>query len=233
MRSLLLFPLFMLPLVGVLAQGKIEPGGKEINQTYFRPGSIFQKLSWFDKGGVLMRQATLNCITRIDTTNRKLIYLQIRNDGKKDSTIVEWPTLKPIYTETFAGTKEFVYDYRGGERVKNTVTQNGRVESDTSFTIMEPYFDSYLTDYLFGALPLKPGYHGQFRIGSGGNGMVTITTIFTDVLSSGNGVPVQAYVAMVDYNGYSVTYWIDKGSGEMLKSIYQGPDGSIFMKSKI
>ncbi|MBS1605252.1 MAG: hypothetical protein JST42_21490, partial [Bacteroidetes bacterium] len=188
-------------------------------------------LSWFDKGGVLTHQATLNCVTRIDTTNRKLIYLQIRNDGKKDSTIVEWPTLKPIYTATFAGAKVFVYDYRGGDRVKNTVSQNGRVESDTSFAIAAPYFDSYLTDDLFGALPLRPGYQGAFRIGS--NGTVTIKDVFTDVLGSGNGSTVQAFVAVVDYNGYKVTYWIDKSSGELLKSIYQGPDGSIFMKSKI
>lgn len=233
MRLLLLLPLFILPFRPLLAQEKIEPGSEKLNQAYFRPGSIFQKLSWFDKAGVLTRQATLNCVTKIDTINKKLIYLQIRNDGKKDSTVVEWPGLKPVYTATFTGTKVFVYDYRGGDRVKNTVFQNGRVESDTSFAIIVPYFDSYLTDYLFGALPLKPGYHGQFRIGSGGNGMVTIKDVFTDVLSSGNGSTVQAYVALVEYNGYNVTYWIDKGSGEMLKSIYQGADGSIFMKSRI
>jgi len=218
---------------GKMAQEKIEPGSKNINLAYFKPGSNFQKLSWFDKEGVLTHQATLNCVTRIDSVNKKLIYLQIRNDGKKDSTIVEWPTLKPIYTATFAGSKVLVYDYRGGEKVKNTVTQNGRVESDTSYSVVAAYFDSYLTDYLFGALPLKPGYQGQFRIGSGGNGMVSIKDVFTDVLSAGNFAAVQAYVAIVDYNGYKVTYWIDKVSGEMLKSIYQGPDGSIFMKSRI
>jgi hypothetical protein len=63
--------------------------------------------------------------------------------------------------------------------------------------------------------------------------MVSIKDVFTDVLSAGNGSTVQAYVSVVDYHGYKVIYWIDKASGEMLKSIYQGPDGSIFMKSRI
>jgi hypothetical protein len=55
---------------------------------------------------------------------------------------------------------------------------NGRVESDTSFILSSPFFDSYLTDYLFGALPLKPGYRGQFRIGVPGAGLVIIKGLF-------------------------------------------------------
>ena len=233
MRSLLVLTFLILAGASLKAQENIEPGSKSLNQAYFKPASIFQKLSWIDKDGVLTRQATLNCVTRIDSANRRLIYLQLRNDGKKDSTIVEWPSLKPIYTATFIGTKEFIYDYRAGNTVKNTTTRNGLVEKDTSFTVQSPYFDSYLTDYLFGALPLKPGYHGQFKIGSGAAATVSIRDVFTDVLSSGNAATTQAYVVIVDYNGYKVTYWLDKVSGEMIKSIYQGPDGSIFMKSRI
>ena len=216
-----------------MAQETIEPGSKSLNQAYFKPASVFQKLSWIDKDGVITHQATLNCVTRIDSANKRLIYLQLRNDGKKDSTIVDWPSLKPIYTATFVGNKEFIYDYRGGSAVKNTTTQSGHVEKDTSFTVLSPYFDSYLTDYLFGALPLKPGYHGQFRIGSGASATVSVRDVFTDVLSTGNAATLQAYVVVVDYNGYKVTYWIDKATATMLKSIYQGPDGSIFMKSSI
>jgi hypothetical protein len=233
MRSLFALPFLIFTVAFVHAQETVEPGSKALNQAYFKPASIFQKLSWIDKDGVVTRQATLNCITRIDSANMRLIYLQLRNDGKKDSTIVEWPSLKPLYTATFVGSKEFIYDYRGGNTVKNTTTQNGHVEKDTSFTIQSPYFDSYLTDYLFGALPLKPGYHGQFKIGSGASAVVSIRDVFTDVLTTGTTSTLQAYVVIVDYNGYKVTYWLDKVSGEMLKSIYQGADGSIFMKSRI
>ncbi|WP_431213904.1 hypothetical protein ACQ86N_03155 [Puia sp. P3] len=233
MRSLFVLPLLILTAASVRGQETVEPGSKSINQAYFKPASVFQKLSWIDKYGTITRQATLNCVTKIDSANKRLIYLQLRNDGKRDSTIVEWPSLKPIYTATFVGSKEFIYDYRGGSAVKNTTTQNGHVEKDTSFTVLSPYFDSYLTDYLFGALPLKPGYHGQFRIGSGASATVSIKDVFTDVLSTGSTATLQAYVVVVDYNGYKVTYWIDKATATMLKSIYQGPDGSIFMKSGI
>ena len=233
MRALFISILSALSFVSTHAQEKIEPGSNTLNQSYLKPRNIFQKLSWFDKDGVLTNQAVLNCITKVDTINKKLIYLQIRNDGKKDSTIAEWPTLKAIYTSTVAGNKTFVYEHHEGRNVKNITTSNGRVESDTSFTVASPYFDSYLTDYLIGALPLKPGYHGQFRIGVPGTAAVTIKDVFVDVITSANSQPIQAYVVQVDYNGYNVTYWIDKASGEMLKSIFLAANGSIFMKSKV
>src|SRR5215471_4089356 len=83
----------------------IRPGSSSINLNYFKPRSTFQKLTWLDKDGKLLRIATLNCITRIDSTAGKLIYLQLRNDGKRDSTITDWPSLQPIYTSSTAGAK--------------------------------------------------------------------------------------------------------------------------------
>src|SRR5580658_6488592 len=79
----------------------IVPGSKSINQAYLKPRNVFEKFCAFDSAGKLTWQATVNLVTRIDSLHGKLIYLQLWNSGKKDSTAVEWPSLRPIYNETF------------------------------------------------------------------------------------------------------------------------------------
>jgi hypothetical protein len=195
------------------SQDLIEPGGKGFNEAWFKPRSIFQKLTWLDKDGKMLGMATLHCITRIDSSAGKLIYLQIRNDGKKDSTITEWPSLRPLYTASFAGGRTEVYDHR---------------PQDTCHC-----FDDFMGDYLMGALPLKPGYHGQFFACGHDKVTVLIKDVRRDVLTSGNGQPLAVNLVMVNYNGFDTMYWIDPANGEILKFIFTSKDGSVFMKSKI
>ncbi|HVU54436.1 MAG TPA: hypothetical protein VHD83_05245 [Puia sp.] len=195
-------------------QDTILPGSSSLNIKYLRPRSVFQKLTWLDKDGKLIGVATLNCVTKIDSANGKLIYLQLRNDGKRDSTIAEWPSLRPIYTSSIAGGKTLAeYDHKGQD--------------------LSQCFDDFLGDYLLGALPLKPGYHGQFFACGHDRVTVQIKEVRRDVLASGNGQPLAVNLVMVDYNGYDTMYWIDPSTGEILKFIFTGKDGSVFMKSKI
>jgi hypothetical protein len=192
----------------------VFPGSGSLNLDYFKPRSTFQKLTWLDKEGKLQSIATLHCITRIDSVAGKLIYLQLRNDGKRDSTIAEWPSLRPIYTSSTAGGETLaVYDHNGQD-----LTQ---------------CFDDFLGDYLIGALPLKPGYHGRFFACGHDRVSVQIKEVRKDVLTSGNGQPLAVHLVLVNYNGYDTTYWIDPSTGEILKFIFTGKDGSVFMKSKI
>lgn len=204
---------FVLFTVALHAQSMVEPGGKELNTAYFKPRNIFQKLTWLDKDGRVVGLATLNCITRIDTVKGKLMYFQIRNDGKKDSTIAEWPTLAPIYTSETSSAGKIVFDHHQKDSVA--------------------YFDDFLSDYLIGALPLKPGYKGRFIVCGDHKSVVTIKDVFTDVLPSGNAQPIQVWLVQANFAGFDVLYWIDKTSGDMLKSLFQFQDGSMFMKSKI
>jgi hypothetical protein len=88
-------------------------------------------------------------------------------------------------------------------------------------------------DYLMGALPLKPGYQGQFFACGHDKVTVLIKDVRKDVLTSGNGQPLAVNLVMVNYNGYDTMYWIDPASGEILKTIFMAKDGSVFMKSKI
>lgn len=216
------------------SQDIVEPGSKSINQEYLKPRNVFEKLSWFDSTGKPTAQMVLNLVTRIDSAHKKLIFLQIRNDGKKDSTIAEWPSLRPIYSsETTLRGRESICDYSGDKLIRVIERNNGEKKSDTSYTINSPYLDGYLTDYLLGALPLKPGYHGRFTTGGGAPVVVTVKEVYTDVLTSGDGHSIQANLVLVDFNGHNVLYWIDKSSGEILKSVYRTTEGNLFMKSKI
>jgi hypothetical protein len=219
--------------MSVLAQDTIEPGSKSINRQYLQPRNVFEKLSWFDSSGNLVRQRVLNLVTRIDSANGKLIFLQIRNDGYKDSTITEWPSLKPVYTEENLWGALSDFDHRAGNNIRLSKSKNGKTELDTSITV-SAHFDGFLTDYLLGALPLKPGYHGRFVLGSGHVSIVTIKDVYIDELIAGDGHAIQANMVLVDFNNkVKMMYWFDKSTGEMLKSIIRSDDGSVFMKSKI
>jgi hypothetical protein len=213
------------------AQDTITPGSSSINQQYLRSRSVFQKLSWFDSTGRLVGQATLNLITRIDSINKKLIFLQIRHDGKKDSTIAEWPSLRPIYTSTTTKNQVLVFDYHEGSTARTSIIKDGKKGPDSTYTIPYPYFDDYLTEYLYGALPLKPGYHAQFTASSGAS--VRIKDVCTDILISGDAHTIQTYLVQVEYASSKSLYWIDKSSGEIVKAVYQLPQGYMFMKSRI
>jgi hypothetical protein len=218
----------------VQAQDTIEPGSKSLNRQYLQLRNVFEKLSWFDSSGNLVRQRVLNLVTRVDSLNKQLIFLQIRNDGYKDSTISEWPSLKPVYTEENLWGALSDFDHRAGNSIRLTKLKNGKTESDTSFTVGSPHFDGFLTDYLLGALPLKPGYHGRFVLGGSHVTTVTIKDVFTDELIAGDGHAIQANMVLVDFNNkVKVMYWFDKFTGEMLKSISRADDGTVFMKSKI
>lgn len=215
------------------AQERIEPNGKGINQGYLVPRNIFQKLIWLDKDGHYLWTATLNCVTRVDSVHKRLTYLQIRNDGHKDSTVVEWPGLKPVYTSSVTGNHVTVYDYQAGDRVRTLATVNGKTETDSTVSLSPSSFDSFLTDYLIGAIPLKRGFEGSFTVYSGAAVTVRIKDVFIDVLFAPDGKPVETYLVNVDFNGYKILYWIDRQTGEMLKCITPTPDGRIFMKTKI
>ncbi len=232
--SMLFITLFVLPFVS-MAQEPVNPGSGIINMSVFRPGAHLIKLIWIDKDGKVTKEATLMCITRIDSVKKRLTYLQIRNDGKKDSTVSEWPSLKPIFSSSVYQNQIVVFNYTNDGHVleAKTTDRYGVVKKDTTYKIEKVCFDSYLTDYLVGALPLKPGYTGKFIASAGVPYIMGITQVSTDVMNSESGFVRQAYLVNVDYNGYKVLYWIDKNSGEMIKFIAQQPDGSIFMKSKI
>jgi len=215
-------------------QPTIVPADKSLNLAYFKPRNIFQKLTWLNKDGKVVWQATLNLVTRIDSVNGRLVYLQIRNDGKKDSSVAEWPSLKPIYVASVSPTGKFINDYRGGPTVRQFSENNGKVDSDTTFTISGDYFDSFLTEYLLGALPLQPGYQARFQTGQGTKGvMVSIRQVYTDVMLLDDGQAKEVYLVLLEVSGFNVLCWMDRSTGDLLKYVCQVPDGSVFIKSKI
>jgi len=194
-------------------QNLITSGSKDFNKAFFKSRSVFQKLTWLDKDGKMVGMATLHCITRIDSAGGKLIYLQLRSDGKKDSTIVDWPSLHPLYTSSSVSGTSTVYDHRHQD--------------------VEGCFDDYMGDNLLGAIPLRPGYRCKFHVCGQDISTVTIDDVYKDVLPSGNGQPLAVYIVRVNYSGFETLYWIDPANGDLLKSVYTYKDGSVFMKSKI
>jgi len=216
------------------SQTTLIPDASNFNQKYFKNQSVFQKLTWIDKDGKIIREATLNLITRIDTVNKKLIHLQIRNDGKKDSTICELSSLRPIYTASISKTQKLIYDYRHGTEVIS-VENTGKGDIQSSSKMPNPYFDGFVSEYLIGALPLKKGYSAQFetyRPDTKSNGVTKINRVYDDIITTPSGIQA-AYVLEIEIGNFSYLMWVDQKSNQIQKLVFSLPNGGYFVKQRI
>lgn len=242
MKSAFFLFLFLLASSNALAQTQavepplIAPDGKTLEASYFKPKSLFYKLSWLDKDGKITREAVLNNVAEIDEAQKHLTYRQIRNDGKEDVSLAELPTLKPIRVSSVSKRQIIKYDYSGGQDLKIYIENEGKVDFDGNFKMPRQYFDGFLSEYLLGALPLKPGFTGQFDIYHGGkkkDATLFIKKVMKDVLASNDGKFIPVYLVFVQGDKSEIVYTIDAQSREMFKSAVSLPDGSMFVKTKI
>ncbi len=218
------------------AQRTISPNDSTLNTAYFKNQSLFHKLTWLDSNGNITREATLNLVTRIDTVNHTMTYLQIRNDGKKDSSICEYPSLKPIFVSSVNGSDIFRYDYRGGNKVQVYIAVKDKPLYDTVFTMPKPYFDGFLAEYLLGALPLEKMQPLQFDIYRGDtkmNGTTVISKIHQDVLPTSTGKYTPVYVLTMVARTSEYLVYVDVQTRTVLKSVSPLPNGGFFVKARM
>lgn len=178
----------------------------------------------------------MNTVTEIDEKQKHLTYRQIRNDGKEDVSIVEFPTLKPIHVSSVSKHQKVVYDYSGGQDLKIYIENEGKVDFGGNFNMPRQYFDGFFSEYLLGALPLKPGFTGQFDIYHGGKkteATLFIKKVMKDVLASNDGKFIPVYLVFVQSDKSEIVYSIDIPSRQILKSVVSLPDGSMFVKTLI
>ncbi|WP_046242589.1 DUF3108 domain-containing protein [Hymenobacter terrenus] len=214
----------------------LVPAAQLFNQRYFRPRNVFVKLTWLDKNAQVQKERVLNLVTRVDSANHRLTFLQLRNDGKRDSSVAELPTLRPVYVGSVGAGQKVAFDYRGGLAIKVLLERNGKIELNEGFTMPQPYFDGYLSEYLLGALPLRPGYTAEFESYSAElrrNSVTRIKRVTADALAGPGGQFVRAHHVTLAANGLEAEYWLDATTGEFLRSVFAQPDGSLFIKTKI
>jgi hypothetical protein len=165
-KAIVLTCITIMPLT-LMAQTTINPGDTTIHYQYLKNQNVFHKLCWLDKNGKVVQEAVLNLITRIDTVKHTLTYIQLRNDAKKDSSVSTYPGLKPLYLLSRAGTDITRYDYSEGRDIKIHTEQKGKANYDGVFTMPDAYFDSFLSEYILGALPIEKLKPLQFEVYQG------------------------------------------------------------------
>lgn len=214
----------------------IVPDGKTLDSAYFKPKSLFYKLTWLDKNNKIVREMTLNIVTEINAANNRLTFKQIRNDGKVDTSVAKLSTLEPVNVSSISATAKYIYDYSAGQVLKARIEQNGKVEFDGNYKMPRPYFDSFLTDHVLGALPLQPGYTAQFDLFRGDtkrDGTMIVRKVTKDALLSENGKIVPVFFVLVELGQFEYLYSIDMQTREILKCFVSSPDGSMFVRAKI
>jgi hypothetical protein len=219
-----------------IAQTNIAPGDTAIHYQYLKSRNVFQKLSWLNKDGQIMREAVLNLVTRIDTVKHTITHLQIRNDAKKDSSVSTYPGLKPLYLLSLAAKSKTEYDYRAGTIVKVHDEQNGKVTFDGSATLTYDYFDPFLSEFIISGLPLEKLKPIKFNIFKGDTrtiGSIEISKILPDVILLPNGNTTPVFVLNMKSGPYEYLVYVDKRSRQMLKTVFGLPNGGYFIKALI
>ena len=233
-KAIVLTCITIMPLT-LVAQNTINPGDTTIHYQYLKNQSVFHKLCWLYKNGKVLQEAVLNLVTRIDTVKHTITHIQLRNDAKKDSSVSTYPGLKPLYLLSRAGADITRYDYSEGHNIKIHTEQKGKVY-DGVFAMPHDYFDSFLSEYILGALPiekLKPLQFEVYQADTKKNGVIEITKILMDVFLMPNGNNTPVYVLNMKSGVYEFLVYVDQRSRQVLKTVFALPGGGYFTKSLV
>lgn len=217
------------------AQTTILPGDTALHYNYLKNRYLFHKISWVDKNNQTIGEAVLNLVTRIDTVKHTITYLQIRNDGKKDSSVSVFPGLTPISLVSKGNDFKNKYDYHEDDVVIHA-EKNGKIVFDGKQSVKKGYFDSYFTELILSALPVEKLQPLQFYIfdeNKHEKSIIEITKISLDLISEPNGKNTAIYILNVRSGAFDFLVFMDKASRQVIKTVYRLDTGGYFVKEKI
>lgn len=233
--ALLLFCLLTKQAVSV-AQTTILPGDTAIHYQYLKNRSVFHKLLWLDKNNTISREAALNLVTKIDTVKHTITHLQIRNDGKKDSSVSSYPGLSPISLVSKGDNFKNIYDYHDNGVVAVHAEKNGAPSFDGKVPVGQGYFDSYLSELVLSVMPvekLKPFQFYIFDENKRDISLIEVTKISLDVITGPNEHNTPIFVLNVKSGPFEFLVYMDRESKQILKTVYGLNTGGYFVKSLI
>ncbi|MDB5286018.1 MAG: hypothetical protein JWR05_967 [Mucilaginibacter sp.] len=217
------------------AQTTIFPADTAIHYQYLKNNSLFHKISWVDKSNQTTREAVLNLVTRIDSIKHTITYLQIRNDGKKDSSVSVFPGLIPISLVSKGNDFKNKYDYYE-DRVVVHAEKKGQPTFDGRKSVKKGYFDSYLSELILSTLPVEKLQPLQFYVfdeNKRDRSLIEITKINLDVIAGPNGHNTPIYILNVKSGAFDFLVFLDKATRQMIKTVYGLNTGGYFVKEKI
>lgn len=203
-----------------------------------KPYTAYYKIIWVTPAGT--QEAILKDVIRLDSISKTITRLQVRFDGKIDSSVTNLVTLQPIYT--LSGNSKFAslesYTYSENEVV---VIQKkaGMADQLSKHAMQGRYFDGFLSEYLLGLLPLSEGYTTRIPVYSlqkKGIAYISITDVKQDVFIGDDAKAKLVYLVttQLDENPASKGfYWIEKETGQLLKVLFQLPGQGAFVKYRI
>jgi len=215
------------------AQLTLSPGDTALHPGYIKDRNVFQKLVWMDSTGATTHTAILNLITKVDTIKHTVTYLQIRNDGKRDSSVSTYPGLEPVYLSTKGAQFMETYDYRKKGVVGIHTEKGGKVTYDGELALAAKYFESFLTDVVMTALPvetMKPLQYFFYNTNLKQLTAYEIIKINADVLLGLNGNNTPIYILTVRSGKNEFLVYMDKKTHQTLKTAFVAENGSSFVK---
>jgi hypothetical protein len=189
-----------------------------------------------DKNNTVSREAVLNMVTKIDTVKHTVTLLQIRNDGKKDSSVSVYPGLIPISLVSKGDNFKNEYYYHEEGVVTVHSEKDGKSTFDGRQPVTKGYFDSYLSELILSAMPvenLRPFQFYVFDENKRDKSLLEITKISLDIIIGPNGHNTPIFVLNVKLGPFEFLVYMDRASRQILKTVYGLPLGGYFVKSLI
>ncbi|MCW3118248.1 MAG: hypothetical protein JWM28_2330 [Chitinophagaceae bacterium] len=217
------------------AQTIIFPGDTAIHNQYLKNYSLFHKISWVDKNNQTTREAVLNLVTRVDSIKHTITYLQIRNDGKKDSSVSVFPGLMPISVVSKGNDFKNKYDYSEDGVVVHS-EKKGQPAFDGRKPVKKGYFDSYLNELILSTLPVEKLQPLQFYVfdeNKPEGSLIEITKISLDLIVGPNGHNTPIYILNVKSGALDFLVFMDKATRQVIKTVYGSNTSGYFVKEKI
>lgn len=232
-KTTIVLPLVLLVNQSANCQLAFSPGDTALHYGYIKDANVFQKLVWMDSTGAITHTAILNLVTRIDTIQHTVTYLQIRNDGKRDSSVSSYPNLEPIYLSTKGNLFMETYDYHIKGVISVHQEKNGKVTYDGKEKLASNYFESYLGDLVMTTLPVEkktPLKYFFYNTTLRQLGSYEVTKINQDVILGPKGVTIPIYVLNVSTGKNEFLVYIDRKSHQVMKTVFVAENGSSFVK---
>lgn len=230
------FPKFTLPAVALLTAFLPAPNHAGA-QTVFekiriKNTSFEQTIAIVGPKGKVLNEDRMRTTVRIDEKANRLYHLRVTRNGRRDSTVCDLATLRPLFFsakgEGFNWTNEY-----GPNAVKAFADFNGKVSANGTYPVSGTLYDTFMDTYLVSLLPLKEGYQTSFNLFRSDLARETefaVRNVIRDFVDNAAGEAVPAYLALCENAGVKLNLWYGLDNHELLRAVIVLSNGGAMIR---
>lgn len=191
-----------------------------------------QKIIVFDSLGKKINESIMITEIKIDKLANRLYHLRKTSDGRKDSTVCEFNTLKPIYFSSIGKNNKSIIKY--DNNTLHAYSEVGGKEGiDKIVSFKQPIYDIFMDTYLVSLMNLKEGYKNIFytyRTDLGRMAAFEVKDVKKDFLISDTNLPIPTYLVECTNENVELLCWYNRKTQDLLKVVIKVPNGNNWLR---